>query len=80
MPYTCPVCEYPYLVAPPRREGCGGSYEICPSCRFQFGVTDDDRKISYKEWREKWIEEGMPWRGVNPTPDDWFPLINDKIN
>jgi hypothetical protein len=81
MSFICPVCDYPYLVEPPRKEGCGGSYEICPSCFFEFGVTDDDKGISYEEWREKWIKEGMPWRDVLlPKPDDWIPLINDKIN
>ena len=50
MKFTCPVCGYPELEEPPRspRTG-GGSYEICPSCGFQFGVTDDDKGVSYEE-------------------------------
>jgi hypothetical protein len=77
MSFICPVCDYPYLVKAPRTEECGGSYEICPSCYFQFGVTDDDKKISY----EKWIREGMPWKSVSRAkPDDWVPLLTQEIN
>ena len=27
----------------------GGSYEICPSCGFQFGVSDDDLGSTYEQ-------------------------------
>jgi len=74
--FICPVCGYPELQEPPRssRTG-GGSYEICPSCGFQFGVTDDDKGISYGEWRARWIEKGMPWdsTGIEDSPPDWDP-------
>lgn len=70
--YTCPVCGYPDLDELPRGETTGGSYEICPSCGFQFGVSDEDRGISYDQWRMTWIEAGMPWRGVGiERPADW---------
>ncbi len=71
--YMCPVCGYPDLTELPRSSLSGGSYEICPSCRFQFGVTDDDRGISYEEWRERWIDIGMPWDGGKPPPPGWDP-------
>lgn len=76
MPYTCPVCGYPNLDEPPRSTTSGGgSYEICPSCRFEFGVTDDDRGFTYEQWREKWVQEGMPWRGYDtPKPVNWDPV------
>ncbi len=74
--FICPVCGYPGHEEPPRspRTG-GGSYEICPSCGFQFGVTDDDKGISYEEWRSRWIEQGMPWSsaGIESPPPDWDP-------
>ena len=47
--YRCPVCGYPGLDEPPRTEESGASYEICPSCGFEFGVTDEDRGISYQQ-------------------------------
>ena len=75
--YQCPVCAYDSLDEPPRsaRTG-GGSYEICRSCGFQFGVTDDDRGISYDDWRTEWINAGMPWRGVSvPPPPNWAPEV-----
>jgi len=33
----------------------GPSYEICPSCGFQFGVSDDDQGYEYEQWREMWL-------------------------
>jgi hypothetical protein len=72
---TCPVCGYPELYEPPRHPESGGaSYEICPSCGFQFGVSDDDEGCSYEEWRQRWIRAGMPWStsGRRPPPG-WDP-------
>jgi predicted RNA-binding Zn-ribbon protein involved in translation (DUF1610 family) len=74
--FTCPVCGYVRLMEEARspRTG-GGSYEICPSCGFQFGVTDDDRGLTYEQWRQRWIEDGMLWNsaGIDPPPTDWNP-------
>jgi hypothetical protein len=74
--YLCPACGYPDLEEPPRspRTG-GGSYEICPSCGFEFGVTDDDLGITYHDWRSRWIADGMPWRseGIELPPSGWDP-------
>jgi len=74
MPHPCPVCAYPDLREPARRAHSGGSYEICPSCGFQFGVSDDDRGITYAQWRRRWRAQGMQWssRAVAP-PADWYP-------
>ena len=73
--YTCPVCGYPGLDEPPRTESDGGSYEICVSCGFQFGVSDEDRGISYEQWRDRWKSEGCPWKGLNiPPPENWDPV------
>jgi hypothetical protein len=75
MSYTCPVCGYPSLDDPPRDAGGGGSYEICPSCNFEFGFTDDDMEYTYDEWRAQWIAKGMPWdrTGTEPAPSGWNP-------
>ena len=69
---TCPVCGFPKLEEPPRAPSGGGSYEICPSCGFQFGVDDDDKGITHEQWRDRWVGKGMPWssRGV-PAPRAW---------
>jgi hypothetical protein len=72
--YTCPVCGFLELTEIPRTERGGGSYEICPSCGFQFGVTDDDLGFGYDQWRERWIQQGMPWdKGRTQTPPKWNP-------
>ena len=76
MIFTCPVCGFPDLTEPPRSPTTSaGSYEICPSCGFQFGVTDDDKGVSYLEWRANWIAKGMPWdsSGLEDPPPDWNP-------
>ena len=72
---TCPVCGYAGLEEPPRSATTGGgSYEICPSCGFEFGVTDDDQGYSYEAWREKWITDGMKWTSVGQSaPEGWDP-------
>lgn len=69
--YTCPVCGFPKLTEPPRTRAGGGSFEICPSCGFQFGVSDDDRGHTYAAWREKWRGEGMKWSSTNAQPGGW---------
>jgi hypothetical protein len=73
-PYRCPVCGYLGLEEPPRTEESGASYEICPSCGFEFGVTDDSRGISYEQRRAEWVAGGMKWwsRSRRPPPD-WDP-------
>lgn len=72
--HTCPVCGYPHLAQAPRSASGGGSYEICPSCGYQFGVDDDDRQITPADHRARWVEKGMAWfsRGI-PAPKNWRP-------
>ena len=74
MPSTCPVCGWPELREPPRGKSGGGSYEICPSCGFEFGVSDDDRGHTHAAWRERWQDGGMKWAGKGrPAPQGWNP-------
>jgi hypothetical protein len=47
----------------------------CPSCGFQFGVTDDDRGFTYEQWRQRWVDEGMAWdKGRTKPSANWNPL------
>jgi len=71
--HMCPVCGYDQLHDPPRSEAGGGSYEICPSCGFEFGVSDDDQGYTYDAWRNKWVAEGMPWSSASAPPPTWSP-------
>jgi hypothetical protein len=74
VPFVCPVCGYPDLEDPPRGASGAGSLEICPSCGFQFGKSDDDDGWSYAAWRERWVADGMPWdRGSSEPPEGWDP-------
>jgi len=73
--HHCPVCGFAGLEDPPRSPTTGGgSYEICPSCGFEFGVTDDDQGYSYEAWREKWVGDGMRWSSAGQQPpENWNP-------
>jgi hypothetical protein len=75
MAFICPVCGYPDLEREPHPKVGGSSDEICPSCHFQFGFTDDDRGFAYDVWRSQWIDEGMPWRcpSIASPPKGWDP-------
>jgi hypothetical protein len=77
MSYQCPVCGFPGLFEPARSPQTGaGSYEICPSCGFEFGVSDDDLGRTYEEWRTEWIDRGMPWSSNGRLqPPDWKPEL-----
>ena len=72
MTHTCPCCGFPALKEPPRSTSGGGSYEICPSCGFQFGVSDDDAGFTYASWRARWKTRGLRWssKGIAP-PRGW---------
>ena len=63
----CSACGY--LEVPDPRD-----FEICPSCGFQFDVSDGDRGHTYESWRKAWISAGMPWRTSMPPPSDWHPV------
>ena len=71
--YSCPVCGYDRLHDPPRSETSGGSDEICPSCGFQFGFSDDAQGYTYTAWRDDWVKRGMPWSSVTAPPANWNP-------
>ena len=74
MDRMCPVCGYPDLEEPAYKKDILGSLEICPSCGYQFGYTDDARHITHAQWRQKWIENGMIWdEGRSKPPANWNP-------
>ena len=68
MKHLCPVCGFPSLTEPPRGKSGGGSFEICPSCGFQFGVSDDDRGFTHAQWRAAWKKNGCPWSSQQKPP------------
>lgn len=73
MKHLCPVCGFPELKEPHRSKSGGGSYEICPSCGYQFGVDDDDKGIPFASARQDWVAGGMRWRSSKPPPRGWKP-------
>lgn len=71
MTHICPVCGYPGLAEPPYNEDGGGSFEICPSCGFEFGFDDQSEGISHDEYRARWLADGAPWFDPEQKPEDW---------
>lgn len=84
----CPVCQYsgltspPYelwpppenqAIRPPYEEFLGRpSYEVCPSCGFEFGFDDNPGTTegeSFAAYRDEWVKRGRPWfdRGTAPA-------------
>ncbi len=69
--YLCPVCGYPEL-----KEPADMGDQFCPSCGFQFGITDDDLGFTYEQWRQQWIEGGMMWWSPSRQPPElWNPVV-----
>jgi hypothetical protein len=68
----CAACGIRGLQKPPYDAAGQPSYETCPCCSFEPGVTDE---IEYDvaEWRRRWVGKGMPFRHP-PPPDDWDPV------
>jgi hypothetical protein len=73
MKHICPVCGYPDMSQPAYDEYKNGTHVICWSCHYHFGYDDDDQQITHEQWREKWIKDGMPWRGSAKQPAGWNP-------
>jgi hypothetical protein len=72
MPSTknvCAACGFDQLRAPQRSRSGGASHEICPSCGFESGYTDDDQGITPQDWGKQWIAAGSKWfsKGI-PQP------------
>lgn len=69
--YTCPICGYKGLNELPYDEFGEPSYEICPSCGFEYGFDDLSEGISFEEYRKKWILEGSKWFWKKSKPKNW---------
>jgi hypothetical protein len=78
--FPCPVCGFCGLETPARTSTGGASDQICESCGFQFGYTDDALHLTYAQWRARWIEKGMPWdaEGEAPRPSHFQPAMQLK--
>lgn len=73
--YMCPVCGFDQLADRPYLASGKPSYEYCDCCAYQFGYTDGNKHISHQDWRERWVEAGMPWDwGQSAPPTGWDPV------
>ena len=65
--YICPVCAY--AMSEPIEEG-----NICSCCGTEFGY-DNDLGVTYRQLRERWINQGMLWFSpVVERPAFWNPV------
>lgn len=70
----CSACGYRHLHSPQRASSGGASHEICPSCGFEPGYTDDELGMSTERWRLVWIGQGLSWFSAGQArPQDWNP-------
>src|SRR5579872_991515 len=70
----CPVCGYDGLSYGPLRHGTD-SFEICPSCGFEFGFSDGVKGETYELHRQKWIDAGCRWWSRSrKAPPNWDPV------
>ena len=67
--YTCPICGYDGI-----REELGsvpdkwGTFEICPSCGWEFGYDNPAEIIQY---RHLWLVNGAKWFDPKAKPKKW---------
>src|SRR5260221_13957120 len=52
----CPVCGFDGLANPAYDKRGFGSHETCPSCDFQFGVSDTRDGWDFQDWRNRFHE------------------------
>jgi hypothetical protein len=73
---VCAVCGWRQLKLPQRAASGGASHEICPSCGFESGFTDDEKDYTYEAWRAKWVADGLKWfsSGIS-KPVQWNPML-----
>ena len=75
--FVCPVCGFNELWDPPYSASGGGSNEICWSCGYEYGWTDDSQGVDHRSYRQDWVAKGMPWWAGDrhPQPAGWNPEI-----
>jgi hypothetical protein len=72
MKHGCPVCGWPELDHSPRDASGAPSYEICPSCGYEFGYDDDRDGVTYEMARRRWVTGGMRWWSASRlAPAGW---------
>lgn len=74
--YMCPVCGFAGLAEEPHSAENGDSYEICPSCGFEFGHSDASEGFTYEQWRASWVTSGANWFSTSRSDEraaDWNP-------
>jgi hypothetical protein len=75
--FPCACCGYRLLEQPQRNGSGGASHEICPSCGYESGYTDDELEMTFESWREQWVAKGLPWSSRGRSkPEDWNPMVD----
>ena len=73
--HLCAICGYRHLNLPQRTSSGEASLEICPSCGFEPGHTDNNQGINTEQWRERWVANGCQWFSKRQArPKSWNPI------
>jgi len=76
VPTLCLVCGFDYNGYDDELPwGSGGdspTYNFCPCCGVEFGYGDFTLE-SARNWRAKWVAQGMAWFRPKERPDGWEP-------
>lgn len=71
----CSACGYRHLTLPQLSASGGASHEICPSCGYEPGYTDDEQGLTFEQWRSEWVAKGMAWFSSGQArPENWNPV------
>ena len=59
--YICPVCGFDGLGEAAFSSSNEPSHEVCSCCGFEFGFDGSNDPVVFKEFRERWINNGSKW-------------------
>jgi ribosomal protein L37E len=71
MKKICLVCGYDKLEQVPYDEYGYPTYVTCSCCGFEFGFDDSSKKMTFLEYREKWILKGFKFFNKSKQPKEW---------
>lgn len=69
--HICPVCGFSKLEEPPYDSKGYPTYVVCSCCGYEFGFDDSSNKMTFEEYREKWVDEGFKFFSKEYKPQNW---------
>ena len=69
--HICPVCGFDGLLEEAFGPSNEPSHEICPCCGFEFGFDGSNDPAVFKEFRQRWVNNGAKWFIPNLKPKNF---------